>query len=250
MRISGPDDGDAPPPAPDRQERTDHAAQAPGCPPAGDPAGAAIRVERVLEHRAAVDAAYRAHAIDQSCARVERIERETVTPAMRRIEAADPDRHLAGLEYRLKERYRIEEKVEFDVRKWGVTPDQAFSNVKDAIRYTFQYPEERYAEGVLGDIERLKSEGFQLTECRNSWAGVEYKGINSRWRVPESGQLFEVQFHTPASFTAKQQTHGAYERLRTLPEDHEDVLKLQAFQREVTTTIAIPREARDIPNYP
>ena len=86
--------------------------------------------------------------------------------------------------------------------------------VKDAIRYTFQYSEEHYTEGVYADVDRLKAAGFELVELRNSWGCEEYKGINSRWRVPENGQLFEVQFHTQISFEAKQLTHPAYERLR------------------------------------
>ena len=39
----------------------------------------------------------------------------------------------------------------------------------------------------------------------------QYKGINSQWIDPESGQRFEVQFHTRISFEAKQLTHDAYE---------------------------------------
>lgn len=64
-------------------------------------------------------------------------------------------------------------------------------------------------------------------EFRNMRADAEYKGINSRWRVSEH-QMFEVQFHTEASFTAKQENHGAYERLRTLPPDHEEVRELRS----------------------
>ena len=42
----------------------------------------------------------------------------------------------------------------------------------------------------------LQDQGFELEVRRNSWDNDEYKGINSRWRDPASGQLFEVQFHT------------------------------------------------------
>jgi hypothetical protein len=45
----------------------------------------------------AVDAAYRQHAIDHGNAKVEKPERETVTPATRRIGAEDPEHRLAGL---------------------------------------------------------------------------------------------------------------------------------------------------------
>jgi hypothetical protein len=64
----------------------------------GCPAWAA----RALEYRATVEAVGRAYAIDKGCARVREIEEKTVTPAMLRIEAEDPDRVLVGLENRLK----------------------------------------------------------------------------------------------------------------------------------------------------
>ena len=209
-----------------------------------------MRLERALAHRATVDAVYRRHAIDQGCARVEKLEREIVTPAMRRVEAEDPDRSLVGLENRLKGKDRLTEKVTQAMEKRGRTAEQAFSTVKDAIRYTYEYPEENYTHGVRADVDRIKAEGFELVELRNSWGNDEYKGINSRWRLAEDSQLFEVQFHTRASFGGKQETHGAYERLRTLPKDDVEVFALRAYQREVTAKIPIPPDAAEIPNYP
>jgi hypothetical protein len=207
-------------------------------------------LERTLAHRATVDARYRRHAIDQGCARVEKLEREITTPAMLRVEAADPDRGLIGLEHRLKGKDRLTEKVTQAIEKRGRTAEQAFSTVKDAIRYTFEYPEKKYAHGVPVDVDRIKAEGFELVEFRNSWGDEEYKGINSRWRLGENSQLFEVQFHTHASFEGKQETHGAYERLRTLPEDDVEVFALRAYQREVTAKIPVPPGAAEIPDYP
>ena len=78
---------------------------------------------------------------------------------------------------------------------------------------------------------------------------MEYKGVNSRWRVPDSGQLFEVQFHTQASLDAKEETHGAYEQIRSLPDDDVEVGKLHTYQREVTATVPIPPGALGIPDY-
>jgi hypothetical protein len=203
------------------------------------------------EYKATVDAEYRAYAIDQGCDRVEKIEKEIVTPAMRGIEAEDPDRHLVGIQNSLKGKDRLTEKVD----NWmnaepTLNAEQAFSLVKDAIRYTFEYRDERYAGGVQADCGRLKTEGFELMELRNSWTNDEYKGINSRWRVPENGQLFEVQFHTEASFKAKQETHPAYEKLRnpaTSEAEQEDAVD---FQRQVTARVPVPPAACEIPNYP
>jgi hypothetical protein len=215
----------------------------------GDDASA-DRMARSLGYRADVDAVGRAHAIDQGYARVQEIEEKTVTPAMRRIEAEDPDRHLTGLDHRLKGKDRLAEKAaNFMLSNAELSPDQAFAKVKDAIRYTFTYSEDHYAEGVRADVGRLE-ERFDLVDLRNSWPGEEYKGINSRWRVPEDNQLFEVQFHTQASFEAKQLTHVAYEKIRDPATSKGERQKLQDFQRQVSVDIPVPTHVNDIPDYP
>jgi hypothetical protein len=208
------------------------------------------RVGRVLDNRAKVEADYRAYAIDQGYERVREVECNVVTPAMRRIEAEDPNRHLAGLEHRLKGKERLAEKVE----KWmsaqpDLRPDQAFGLVKDAIRYTFVYEEAGYADGVCADCRRLQSEGFEPADRENSWKNDQYKGINGRWREPISGRLFEVQFHTQASLSAKEDTHPAYERIRDPSTSPEEIKQLKAYQREVNAMIPVPPNATEILDY-
>lgn len=203
------------------------------------------------EYKKAVDAEYRAYAIDQGCGRVRETEETRVTPAIERIQAEDPNRHLVGFEFRLKGRERLTEKVANAMAEQpDLAYDNAFAVVKDAIRYTFQYQDDHYVAGVAADTERLQTAGFERVDCRNTWTNEEYKGINSRWRVPENGQIFEVQFHTEASFEAKQETHRAYEKLRdpATPKAEQD--KLAEFQREVTARVPVPPRAVDIPEYP
>jgi hypothetical protein len=216
----------------------------------GADGGRGVRMARAAEYRDTVDGVYRAYTIDQAYERVREVERGTVTPAMRRIEAEDPERHLAGLENRLKGKDRLTEKVEFDVRKKGVSVDEAISNVKDAIRYTLVYPEQRYSDGLYRDCQRLESNGYELMERRNSWDKDQYKGINSRWQVPEHGQVFEVQFHTQASFDAKELTHSAYEKLRIGVPTPSEQQELEDFQKQVTAQVPVPPRASDIPDYP
>lgn len=122
--------------------------------------------------------------------------------------------------------------------------------VKDAIRYTFEYPDDRYVAGVKADTQRLEDFGFERVDSRNTWASPEYKGINSRWRVSENGQTFEVQFHTQASFEAKQVTHAVYERLRNPATSRAEQDRLARYQREVTARIPVQRGVMDIPDYP
>ena len=67
--------------------------------------------------------------------------------------------------------------------------------------------------------------------------------------TPE-GQRFEVQFHTPDSFHAKQHvTHAAYERIRDRLTSDAERAELKSFQREISSRIGIPDGAPDIPDY-
>jgi hypothetical protein len=103
---------------------------------------------------------------------------------------------------------------------------------------------------VNADCGRLQSEGFALVERRNSWDKEQYKGINSRWRVPDDGQLFEVQFHTRSSLDAKEETHWAYEKLRGGVPTPTEQKELEEYQEQVTAQVPIPPGALDIPDYP
>jgi hypothetical protein len=216
---------------------------------AGGSAGASAWVSGTVGYRAEVEAVNRRHAIDQAYERIREIEARTVTPAMRRIEAEDPDRHLAGLENRLKGKDRLTEKVLKIVDERGHTVHEAIGMVKDAIRYTFCYPEDRYTEGLYADCQRLDQWGFERVDRVSSWPAKEYKGINTRWRVPGSGQLFEVQFHTAASLEAKEVTHPAYEKLRIGTPSPAEQRELEDFQKRITARVPIPLSVTEILDY-
>jgi len=177
--------------------------------------------------------------------------REVIRPAMERVEAADPDRRLAGLEHMLKGEDRLKEKLA-DVLfvEPNLTAKQAADKVTDAVRFTFTYTQQRYAEGVLSDVDRLKSEGFELVKLKNLWKEEQYKGINSQWRRPETGLRFEMQFHTPESLEAKELTHQAYERLRGIQVDQVERDELEDYQKRVNTQIVTPPGATEIEEFP
>jgi hypothetical protein len=188
--------------------------------------------------------------IEAECDRIAEREQKKITPALRHVESQDPDRHLIGFEFRLKDRDGIKEKVAKGMAEKGLSAEEATSRVPDAIRYTLEYSEARYVQGIRADITRMKDQGFKLDILKNSWSSDHYKGVNSQWIEPDSGQRFELQFHTRISFEAKQITHGAYERLRTHQADVFEELVLEAFQGKVTAAVPIPHGAVDIPGYP
>jgi hypothetical protein len=187
--------------------------------------------------------------VEAECDRISDLEKDRISPAMRAIESQDPDRQLIGFERRLKGHDRIKEKVYDKMKEFICSADEAVSLVSDTIRYTFAYRESRYTQGVWMDIERLKGEGFELHTLKNSWSGEQYKGINSQWIDPDTGQRFEVQFHTSISFEAKQLTHDAYKQLRTGQADKFEQMVLEAFQKKVTADVRVPPGATDIPDY-
>jgi hypothetical protein len=176
--------------------------------------------------------------------------REVILPAMERVEAADPGRRLAGLEHMLKGEDRLKEKIADEMTaKPELTMSKAVDTVVDAVRFTFTYSPQRYAEGTLADVERVKAEGFELVKLKNLWTDDQYKGINSQWRRPETGLRFEVQFHTPESLEAKELTHGAYERIR-IPASPEERREMKAYQRQVNALLVTPPGTADIKNFP
>jgi hypothetical protein len=158
---------------------------------------------------------------------------------------------LEGLEHRLKGEDRLKEKIA-DLAETGA-PDAPVESVArqipDAIRYTFCAEADDYVLAYRAVKGQLEDRGYSMTYAENHWPREEYKGINTRWLTSE-GRRFELQFHTPESFHAKQQiTHLSYERLRNPLTSDGERSKLSTFQREVCAWIDMPDGADDIPRY-
>ena len=165
-----------------------------------------------------------------------------ISDNVKRVERESSNKlDLAGFEFRLKSKERLSEKVaERLKREPDRSPDDIISTIHDAIRYTFCIDKKSYTSGFDEVKEKLEACGYEMYNCKNSWADPQYKGVNSRWITPE-GQRFEVQFHTRESFHAKHEvTHLAYERLRQpgiSPAERQDLMD---FQRDVSRWIPIP----------
>ena len=157
---------------------------------------------------------------------------------------------LEGLDYRLKGEDRLKEKVAEAIRdNPDATPEEVVHDIPDTIRYTFCIQAENYTAGYWDIKDRLEAHGYEMYLSKNSWQEEEYKGINTRWLTPD-GERFEVQFHTPESYHAKQDvTHQAYERARNPLTSKKELQELKAFQREVSSWIPVPSGATDIPAY-
>jgi hypothetical protein len=200
-----------------------------------------------------LDAARNAE-IDRGYARIREIGENVIAPAILRVAAEDPTRTLAGFDRRIKGIDRLKEKVSDLLEppsKLGA--NEALSAIVDVMRFTYAYGEDRYTQGVVADLTRLKSQGLELDRLKNTWNSGQYKGINTQWLEPSSGVRFEVQFHTQASLDAKELTHEAYERIRSMtqrtPETDRETEELEAFQRNVTDCVPIPLDVGVVQDY-
>jgi hypothetical protein len=200
-----------------------------------------------------LDAASNAE-VDRGYARIREVGENVIGPAILRVAAQDPTRTLAGFDCRIKGKDRLKEKVFDRMRTKGRSAVETLAQISDVVRFTFIYAETAYADGVRKDLERLGAVGFTQVERRNTWSSDQYKGINTQWLEPQSGVRFEVQFHTQASLEAKELTHQAYERIRTItestPEVDRETAELRQFQLRANSNIPIPPGVSDIDDYP
>jgi hypothetical protein len=175
-----------------------------------------------------------------------------LTPAMRRIED-----HLEHGElvpetekYALKSLDRFQEKLAKQINRHpDKSPEQLAHEIHDGVRYTFIFDEDNYYDGTWEVHSRLKDQEFDLELRRNTWTKPDYKGINSRWRDLTHDVVFEVQFHTMASWDAKQRTHDDYEKISDVRIPRAERNRLEAAQKEVSATVPLPRRCTDIHDY-
>jgi hypothetical protein len=175
-----------------------------------------------------------------------------LTPAMRRIEAQLehgqllPDTEICAL----KSADSFKEKLaDLILRHPDKSAEELALEVHDGIRYTLIFDAEHYVDGTLQTHSRLKGNGFDLEVRRNCWQNPDYKGINSRWRDPAHDLVFEVQFHTAASWEVSQRAHSLYEAITDPSTSPEERARLRSIYEEMSAAVPVPRGCTTIPDY-
>ena len=139
--------------------------------------------------------------------------------------------------------------------------------VKDALRYTVVLPAATYTTSVNALVAELATLGFAASQVKNYWGpGDNYQGINSVFvsdvALGDGGGFgglqgakfkFEVQLHTPASYSLKMGLgHRLYEKFR-VERDPEKKLQLWEESLSIADAVPVPEGALDIPtltSYP
>ncbi|MGG2462213.1 ATP nucleotide 3'-pyrophosphokinase [Streptomyces sp. RGM 3693] len=152
---------------------------------------------------------------------------------------------VVGFAQRLKSPDSLKRKVASRMQETpGQSVETSLAQLNDAVRYTLQWPSGQYTQGVTEVAGLLSSWGNDSTRWSNTWSRAKgYKAINAAWRAPRSGQVFEVQFHTPQSKAAQLQTHKIYEEQRLPGTPPERVRELQAQQDAIFAAVPVPAGA-------
>jgi hypothetical protein len=177
---------------------------------------------------------------------------ESISGHMQEIERENTcGSRLAGWDHRRKGDTRLKEKI---AEEYGITPglksSGAMDGIHDAIRYTYCSKAADYADAFWNIKGLLESHGYRMNYSKNHWhSGQEYKGVNTRWTTPDN-LSFEVQFHTPESFDAKQRiTHSSYERGRNPLTTRSERRAIKEFHQVVYSLISAPDGSTGIPDH-
>ncbi|MCD0447047.1 hypothetical protein LO763_25855 [Glycomyces sp. A-F 0318] len=165
-----------------------------------------------------------------------------ITRAVKAV-ALRVDAALTGLEFRLKEEEAFKSKLADRLDAFDGDIDDTLADMRDALRYTFIWPACRYTAGVERSKATMRGADYDLARWRVAWTGPGYRGVNSFWHDRGLGQAFEVQFHTPESFSAKMRTHPIYERLRLLPQGDPRRTRLDREQERIFRRVPRPSGA-------
>lgn len=147
---------------------------------------------------------------------------------------------MAGLEHRLKTLDSLRRKVATGLVHSGADAPGELAELKDSVRYTFTSSDTSFVDDVTAVAGQLEASGFDRVRWHLSWPDDAYHGLNTAWLDPETGHVFEVQFHTPGSLWMKEQTHGLYEERRTLGLDEERVAALAREEAELYRQVTRP----------
>lgn len=172
---------------------------------------------------------------------------QVLTPQLKEV-AAGSGMTMAGLDFSVKSQGSLERKIGGKLPEdfagtavHDATFEHELGRAGDVVRYTMVAPEHEYAAATERAMQGMRERGFVAHEVKDNWtAPTGYRGVNSTWVDPATGQRFEMQFHTPESLAAKESTHPVYDFRRVA--DDGTAPEFDALQNEVFDLVPIPEE--------
>ena len=120
--------------------------------------------------------------------------------------------------------------------------------MNDVIRYTMVSSPKDLVKNLNKTKKLFDNDSYKLLRVKNSWTNKDmaYKGVNCVFQSP-NGEKFEVQFHTPESFSMKQnELHKMYEEQRLSTTSAARRAELENMMLEVSKTLEVPKDIEEI----
>lgn len=190
-----------------------------------------------------------------------------ITADLRKI-ALEVAAEMVGLEHKFKMEESLTRKISDESAKsaksfvdFGYLIDEAVEKSierqsarnNDALRYTFLFPFEKYVFGFRQSLQKLKQNGFKVPENKiwNAWKNIGtvfdkgYRGINITL-ISSRKQIFELQFHTRASYELKTETHSFYEESRQKQTSHERKVEIAEIIIGLAEKVKLPKGVKKL----
>lgn len=140
--------------------------------------------------------------------------------------ASETGGRMHNLDRAVKSYEALASKIERNAESMGITVEQAAADVNDALRYTMVFPTDHFVDEVVAVQDALSEAGWDEwdTTWKNYFApGDAYDGYNTVLVHRDTGERFELQFHTPQTADTKEQVHVLYDQYRTSTDRDERV---------------------------
>lgn len=129
--------------------------------------------------------------------------------------------------------------------------DDFANNINDVLRYTMLVEIESYTSDCLKILQMLERKNYQISKIWNAWLPFKtrldfgYRGVNTTLNSSRN-QIFELQFHTLESYTAKVANHFLYDEMRLQTTDNNRRKQLRQNQIEKVANLKFPPNIEDI----
>ena len=156
---------------------------------------------------------------------------------------------LRGLDFRLKALDSATRKFATRLAT-GMSATHALVGLNDLVRFSVVAGDDQLAGTAAAVMLALQRGGCRNTRFTNRFVAESgYRGLNTNWQT-RAGVVFEVQFHTPASYAATVSTHRLYERLRGAGLSTEVRQNLQQASDQVYARVSVPDDVARLDGPP
>lgn len=160
---------------------------------------------------------------------------------------------MYGLENRLKQPSSIAGKIGSDSKDKQITFSDAYSGIKDAVRYTAVSNDKDFVKNYNNIKKSLNEKGYTETRCKNYFdlykqGKVMHKAVQCTYKNKD-GYEFELQFQTPSSQAAKELKVPIYEERRSAGISKQRAQELEVQMRDLAECVKNPPNISSIKNY-